>query len=511
MGEKTIQIHSMIRHKPKNLFNRYLNIETMAPTRTRPRALAWTTLVFFTRLVIIQSDKENLFSPITSQIIVNPTHETVYHIGPEESSYAAEDELPFVTDGRFLIESAISFDLSQEPIGAAELEHVSSAILKVFQLSGDLDATSFDLSGADHALHSIQVDDTSCVSLPCWLEIDLTTGLLSREKFTQSIEIVISTDQTLGSIASSSYKGGRYAPKLILDIHDQGFTPIDLTRSGRLKGSNPTLSKKEKKEQKRLKKKNGKKPGKKKKPKPKNEPSNSLKQGKSNKPHGGKKNKPSKVKQEGKKKPNGNGGKKDKPSKIGEGSKPPANKGPKPVNSTGSKPIASSSNGPRPKPKPQNINASKPKPKPSPSQTEAKPQNVNVSKPKPTSDMGSNVNAKPPNPAPAPKPPASPTAARSNTLKILQSKNSILTEKILMYDDPINGKIQSVYTFDGLISGLNIMGSKGVNGKTFYLGNDDKPNGSLYGLANIAAFLAQSMKETIKYNACDEVCMFLEQ
>ena len=158
MGEKTIQIHSMIRHKPKNLFNRYLNIETMAPTRTRPRALAWTTLVFFTRLVIIQSDKENLFSPITSQIIVNPTHETVYHIGPEESSYAAEDELPFVTDGRFLIESAISFDLSQEPIGAAELEHVSSAILKVFQLSGDLDATSFDLSGADHALHSIQAN-----------------------------------------------------------------------------------------------------------------------------------------------------------------------------------------------------------------------------------------------------------------------------------------------------------------------------------------------------------------
>ena len=74
-----------------------------------------------------------------------------------------------------------------------------------------------------------------------------------------------------------------------------------------------------------------------------------------------------------------------------------------------------------------------------------------------------------------------------------------------MYDDPLRGKIPSVYTFDGLLSGLEIMSQKGVAGKTFYLGNDDKASGSTYGLVNVAAFLSQSMKETIKYNACDEV------
>ena len=81
-----------------------------------------------------------------------------------------------------------------------------------------------------------------------------------------------------------------------------------------------------------------------------------------------------------------------------------------------------------------------------------------------------------------------------------------------MYDDPLQGKIPSVYTFDGLLNGLEVMSSKGVAGKTFYLGTDGNSEnglyeGSMYGLVNVAAFLSQSMKETIKYNACDEVCL----
>ena len=40
-------------------------------------------------------------------------------------------------------------------------------------------------------------------------------------------------------------------------------------------------------------------------------------------------------------------------------------------------------------------------------------------------------------------------------------------------------------------------------GGKFYLG-DGSPAGARVGLANVAAFLAQSMKETIKYDACDE-------
>jgi len=48
------------------------------------------------------------------------------------------------------------------------------------------------------------------------------------------------------------------------------------------------------------------------------------------------------------------------------------------------------------------------------------------------------------------------------------------------------------------------MAAEGVAGKKFYIGDDDVENGHVYGLVNIAAFLAQSMKETIQYDACDE-------
>jgi predicted chitinase len=47
------------------------------------------------------------------------------------------------------------------------------------------------------------------------------------------------------------------------------------------------------------------------------------------------------------------------------------------------------------------------------------------------------------------------------------------------------------------------MYNDGVANKYFFMG-DDSSNGYKYGLVNIAAFLAQSMKETIQYNACDE-------
>ena len=48
------------------------------------------------------------------------------------------------------------------------------------------------------------------------------------------------------------------------------------------------------------------------------------------------------------------------------------------------------------------------------------------------------------------------------------------------------------------------MNSQGVAGMYFYLGDNNGEKGYQYGLTNVAAFLAQSMKETIKYNACSE-------
>ena len=61
----------------------------------------------------------------------------------------------------------------------------------------------------------------------------------------------------------------------------------------------------------------------------------------------------------------------------------------------------------------------------------------------------------------------------------------------------------SLYRFKDLLAALRVMHQEGVAGKYFYMG-DDTNEGHIYGLVNIAAFLAQSMKETIKYNACDE-------
>ena len=66
----------------------------------------------------------------------------------------------------------------------------------------------------------------------------------------------------------------------------------------------------------------------------------------------------------------------------------------------------------------------------------------------------------------------------------------------------------TVYRYDGLLRALRIMYLEGVGDFKFYVGDatntDDSTVSTSMGLVNIAAFLAQSMKETIKYDACDE-------
>lgn len=66
-----------------------------------------------------------------------------------------------------------------------------------------------------------------------------------------------------------------------------------------------------------------------------------------------------------------------------------------------------------------------------------------------------------------------------------------------------------VYRYDDLLRALRLMYLEGVGDYKFYIGDsnadtDDSTLGTSMGLVNIAAFLAQSMKETIKYDACDE-------
>jgi len=79
-----------------------------------------------------------------------------------------------------------------------------------------------------------------------------------------------------------------------------------------------------------------------------------------------------------------------------------------------------------------------------------------------------------------------------------------INNELFLYETPMMQWIPStVYRFDGFFDGLKIMHAQGVAGNKIYLGGDCA-HCHMYGLVNVAAFLAQAMKETIRYDACDE-------
>ena len=74
-----------------------------------------------------------------------------------------------------------------------------------------------------------------------------------------------------------------------------------------------------------------------------------------------------------------------------------------------------------------------------------------------------------------------------------------IDERIFLYETPLMEWVpSSVYRFDGFFSGMQIMHSEGVAGNTLYMGGECD-HCHMYGLVNVAAFLAQAMKETIRY------------
>eukprot|EP00804_Cyclotella_cryptica_P022434 CCRYP_015087-RA/>CCRYP_015087-RA protein AED:0.05 eAED:0.05 QI:1338/1/1/1/0.88/0.8/10/1018/702 len=83
---------------------------------------------------------------------------------------------------------------------------------------------------------------------------------------------------------------------------------------------------------------------------------------------------------------------------------------------------------------------------------------------------------------------------------ILEEKKDAIDNAIFLYQ---GSEPSTVYRYDGFVAGLRVMFESGVAGKFYYLG-DDSEDGYKYGLANLAAFIGQSMKETIQYDACDE-------
>ncbi|GAA0371575.1 hypothetical protein GCM10009092_39880 [Bowmanella denitrificans] len=89
----------------------------------------------------------------------------------------------------------------------------------------------------------------------------------------------------------------------------------------------------------------------------------------------------------------------------------------------------------------------------------------------------------------------------------LESIESVVNNEVFLYQTPSNSWIPStVYKWGDFLSALNAMHNQGVGDVKFWLidENADEATNILYAKVAIAAFLAQSMKETIQYNACDE-------
>eukprot|EP00929_Paragymnodinium_shiwhaense_P082261 TRINITY_DN432_c0_g1_i3.p1 TRINITY_DN432_c0_g1~~TRINITY_DN432_c0_g1_i3.p1 ORF type:complete len:655 (+),score=124.89 TRINITY_DN432_c0_g1_i3:59-1966(+) len=89
-------------------------------------------------------------------------------------------------------------------------------------------------------------------------------------------------------------------------------------------------------------------------------------------------------------------------------------------------------------------------------------------------------------------------ATVASLVKALQAADST---DVFMYDTG-NGWLPSdIYTWPDMIKAVQMMATTGVGKSKLWSGFDGD---HVYGLVNIAAFLAQCMQETIQYNACDE-------
>eukprot|EP00929_Paragymnodinium_shiwhaense_P097023 TRINITY_DN587_c0_g2_i1.p1 TRINITY_DN587_c0_g2~~TRINITY_DN587_c0_g2_i1.p1 ORF type:complete len:537 (-),score=85.97 TRINITY_DN587_c0_g2_i1:404-2014(-) len=127
-----------------------------------------------------------------------------------------------------------------------------------------------------------------------------------------------------------------------------------------------------------------------------------------------------------------------------------------------------------------------------------------------------------PTSAPSPMPTAQPTTMTTTTTRAPATTGVVTTAPpvddatvaallnalqasdatgVFMYDTG-NGWLPSdIYTWPDMIKAVQTMATTGVGKSRLWAGFDGN---HIYGLVNIAAFLAQCMQETIQYNACDE-------
>jgi hypothetical protein len=111
---------------------------------------------------------------------------------------------------------------------------------------------------------------------------------------------------------------------------------------------------------------------------------------------------------------------------------------------------------------------------------------------------------------------AAPAAAKDDSRRVsgdarldavLVDKGEALAREFFVAEHP-DGSIKpsELYKWPDLLRALRQMNSEGVGPYRFYMGEkgDRKDVRWKYGLVNVAAFLAQAMQESIRYDVCDE-------
>ena len=82
----------------------------------------------------------------------------------------------------------------------------------------------------------------------------------------------------------------------------------------------------------------------------------------------------------------------------------------------------------------------------------------------------------------------------------------LIARELLTSVSPSSGKrTPSPFSYNGFKESLHTMITMSVDGHTFYIGEANSNNGRVYGLVNIAAFLSQSVVDSIQHGSCDEV------
>lgn len=96
-------------------------------------------------------------------------------------------------------------------------------------------------------------------------------------------------------------------------------------------------------------------------------------------------------------------------------------------------------------------------------------------------------------------------AIPENVAGILVKAKTDIEQNVLVRRTPnMEWEASSIYHYDGLVKALGVMTLHDVRSGNFYLGEGMGDVAARYGLVNLAAFLAHSMAQSIKYDICDE-------